>query len=406
VAALHRRRERDLPGRRLTRELLIRTRVITGWSTAPNRHLDPLWDAALRRGVLEGVYYAGETLPGWTQLGAGPVVDASRRRHVLSAPSDEELGRLVRRATWNLVVAFNPFNRRVVRACARARVPVFLLLESLQPRSLVSPRRIARDAIYARALRPVTGAFALSKRAAQDYARLGMPRERIAPGMYCGPEVTAPFRPKREARVVYCGRLVPEKAVDLLLQAIRRLAPRVPQIRLDVVGDGPERDALARLAQGLPVAFHGSVTTEVAFELIGRSAALVLPSRRWEGWGYVVNEALALGVPAVVSDVVAAREIVAPDGTGCVFREGDADGLATAIERALALHADPERASAAFSAVQPVLAPDAFLEYLISSAEGLLAGERPRLRAPWLVATGKLGGVDARWWEAWLGSAA
>src|SRR5262249_28091979 len=56
--------------------------------------------------------------------------------------------------------------------------------------------------------------------------------------------------------VIYVGRLIKEKRVPLLLDAIRRLACSVPQLTVEIIGDGPEKDAVYALAQSMPANVH------------------------------------------------------------------------------------------------------------------------------------------------------
>ncbi len=98
----------------------------------------------------------------------------------------------------------------------------------------------------------------------------------------------------------YVGRLAEEKGVDLLLRAIAD----VPHTTLDIVGDGPEEKDLKKRAQRQEhdhnVRFHGR-RTDVA-DFYRQIDALVLPSRTIDPFGMVVAEAMAMGVPCLVTD--------------------------------------------------------------------------------------------------------
>lgn len=154
------------------------------------------------------------------------------------------------------------------------------------------------------------------------YAAGGGPGALARPGL--GPPV-----------VGYVGRLVPEKGVDLLVDAIAGLPAR-----LLVVGEGPARPDLERRTAAWPAGkaiFRGAVGhAEVPAHLAGLDA-LVLPSRttpRWaEQFGHVLVEAMAAGVPVVGSSSGAIPEVVGE--AGLVFREGDAADLRRQLERLL-----------------------------------------------------------------------
>jgi glycosyltransferase involved in cell wall biosynthesis len=126
--------------------------------------------------------------------------------------------------------------------------------------------------------------------------------------------------------VVTCvGRLARQKGQDRLLAAWPAVRDRHPTASLRLVGAGPDRSALARLA-GAGVAFVGDVD-EVATELAATDL-VVLPSR-WEGLSLALVEALAAGRP-VVTTAVAGNEIV-PQDAGWVLRSPpDADALVSA----------------------------------------------------------------------------
>lgn len=147
--------------------------------------------------------------------------------------------------------------------------------------------------------------------------------------------------------LVFAGRLMAEKRVDLLLRALARVTGEKPP-RLVVFGDGPERASLealaARLGLASRVAFRGHVedVTEL-WRAIGSARVAVQPSSR-EGFGLFPLEAMTLGVPVVFcrSGESALPELVR-DGVEGVAVEGSEGPLAEALERLLA--DEPRRAS-------------------------------------------------------------
>ncbi len=120
-------------------------------------------------------------------------------------------------------------------------------------------------------------------------------------------------------RVVVFGRLVAHKRVDLVLHALDALRSDRPRLRLDVIGEGPERLRLeglaARLGLGHRVTFHGFVDEATKSDLLGRAAVHVCASDA-EGWGLTVIEAAGHGVPTLARDVPGLRDSVRPDETG------------------------------------------------------------------------------------------
>jgi len=144
-------------------------------------------------------------------------------------------------------------------------------------------------------------------------------------------------RPARPV-VVFAGRLIPEKRVVELVPAIGRARVQVPDLQGEIYGDGPERERLLRAIAALGpdgyVSAPGFVDPEVLEEALSTALCLLLPSRR-EGYGLVVVEAAARGVPTVVVEGPdnAATELVEDRVNGTVAPSAAPDDLAAAIVR-------------------------------------------------------------------------
>jgi glycosyltransferase involved in cell wall biosynthesis len=133
------------------------------------------------------------------------------------------------------------------------------------------------------------------------------------------------------------ARLVPQKGVDVAVRALREL----PDAWLVVLGEGPERPRLERLARELDVAervwLPGRVP-DVATWL--RRADVVVHPARWEGFGSALLEAMLCAKPVVASRVSSIPEIVADGETGILVPPDDPPALAGGVTRALE---DPRR---------------------------------------------------------------
>jgi len=144
--------------------------------------------------------------------------------------------------------------------------------------------------------------------------------------------------------IAMVGRAVPQKGIDVLLEAFPRVLVAYPAARLVIVGDGPQRPALERRARrlglGEAVLFTGWV--DRAANLLSACEVVVIPSR-WEGFGMVALEAMAAGRPIVASRVDALEEVVVDGETGVLVPAGEPHALADAVG---ALLSDPERAAA------------------------------------------------------------
>jgi glycosyltransferase involved in cell wall biosynthesis len=137
---------------------------------------------------------------------------------------------------------------------------------------------------------------------------------------------------------VFAGRFIPEKRVPTLVPALVRAREQIPDLRGEIYGDGPDRDEVLRAIAALPldgaISAPGFVEREVLEDALSSALCLLLPSRR-EGYGRVVVEAAARGVPTVVVEGPdnAAAELVEEGVNGAVARSAEADDLAAAIVR-------------------------------------------------------------------------
>jgi alpha-1,6-mannosyltransferase len=150
----------------------------------------------------------------------------------------------------------------------------------------------------------------------------------------------------RPVRLVQLSRLSAEKRPGLALAAVRALRRRNVPVRLDMVGDGPLRPGLERLAsrEELPVTFHGHVATRDGVARLLGAADVALATCPVESFGLAVLEALACGTPVVAVDRGAAGELLGP-GTG-VTVPPTGEGLAAGVTEVLAWPGIERRAAA------------------------------------------------------------
>jgi glycosyltransferase involved in cell wall biosynthesis len=136
--------------------------------------------------------------------------------------------------------------------------------------------------------------------------------------------------------ILFAGRLIKEKNVDILLEAVNHLRKTVPDIKCHIIGDGPEKERLIGLAgeHGLldNVKFFGFMEYDEIIACMKSSKLLVLPSSR-EGFGMVVIEAFACGVPVItVKNQRNAASMLVSEGTGFVV-DPDIRELSGAIHK-------------------------------------------------------------------------
>jgi glycosyltransferase involved in cell wall biosynthesis len=135
------------------------------------------------------------------------------------------------------------------------------------------------------------------------------------------------------------GHLVPVKGQELIIGAL----PLLPDVKLVIAGDGPDRAKLERQCADLKlsgrVQFLGAVPQSQLRQHYGSADALVLASSR-EGWANVLLESMACGTPVVASRVYGTPEVVAAPDAGVLMGERSAKGVAAAVNRLRAAYPD------------------------------------------------------------------
>ncbi len=157
----------------------------------------------------------------------------------------------------------------------------------------------------------------------------------------------APVEPE-PSDLLFVGRLIDDKRVDLLLAAAQQLLPKWPDLRCTIVGEGPQRADLEALAERLGVSANVRFTRWVdpssrVFGQMKSARLLVLPSVR-EGFGISVIEAQACGaVPVVVRSPLSGASDLLRDGVDGRLCEPDAASIARTVDELLS---DPARCDA------------------------------------------------------------
>lgn len=180
--------------------------------------------------------------------------------------------------------------------------------------------------------------------AAERVVALGVPRYRIAvvPSR-CDVDLfnVERFPPKNNVKhpqLLYVGNLVPGKGVHFLLKALPNVVREYPDVELTIVGDGPQRLQLMRLADKLGltsrVVFLGRLPHDEIPSIMHMSDLFVLPSLS-EATPRVVMEAMAMELPVVATRVGGIPEIIEDGRTGVVVEPANPQQLAEAICRVL-----------------------------------------------------------------------
>jgi len=268
---------------------------------------------------------------------------------------------------------------QAARAARALKVPVLLRGESNDLRRRALWVRLAHRWLF----RKFSAFLAIGMANRRLYEGAGVVADRIFDAPYAVDnarfrEASVDLRPRRaELRkawkvdgstfcVLFAGKLQSKKRPADLLDALELARRAHADIRLLVVGSGELERELKEKARDrrLPVTFAGFLNQSEISRAYAAADALVLPSDPGETWGLVVNEAMASGVPAIVSDRVGCREDLIVEGiTGFSFPLGDTRALAACIT---SLARDPIRAAAMGEAAQQRIVSEYSVERAVS----------------------------------------
>ena len=335
----------------------MRLAVIT---PVPTPYRDPFWNVlGTTPGVELTVYYCRRGDPdrpwniSWKQTFA-----AVYPRAVQVLPHGESywnphITTLLRRHCPDALI-LGGYNHLTMLAAAwfalRRRIPYYLMSEVYlgQPRSRW--RRVLKVPIVRWVVRRASGCLPTGTLATDYLIHYGALPDRICQvpnvpdldGIRTKCELLLPQRDSLRQRlgwsghsvVLFVGRLLALKRVDTLIRAFSRAETDTPAL-LAIAGDGPERQRLERLCHKLGIAsrvrFLGFVPPENLIELYCAADLFVLPSSD-ETWGVVVLEAVACGLPVIVSNMVGCHpDVVVSPHIGDVVPAGDSIALASQL---------------------------------------------------------------------------
>jgi glycosyltransferase involved in cell wall biosynthesis len=342
-------------------------------TTHPVQYQVPWYRAlANRPGVDLSVLYA--MIPDSRQQGAGfgvefqwdiPLLDGYRHEvltNVAAAPSvttffgcdTPELAERLR-GRFDCVIVNGWVSKVCLQAlwtCRRLGIPCIVRGES----NALRPRPAWVRSMHRILLRQYVAFLAIGRSNQDFYLANGVGRERIFDGPYCVENdrfaaataqamdgrsaIRGRWRIDAETAVfLFCGKFVEKKRPLDVLRALRqaRLASEAPRVHVIMAGDGPLRPACEEFARhdDLPVTFTGFLNQTQIVDAYVAADCLVLPSDYGETWGLVVNEAMACGRAAIVSDHVGCHpDLVLSGRTGEVFPFGDVQALAVLLASA------------------------------------------------------------------------
>jgi glycosyltransferase involved in cell wall biosynthesis len=243
---------------------------------------------------------------------------------------------------WNVKSYF-----QAVAACWRLAVPCLVRGES----NMLRPRPWWKGIGHRVLLRRFAACLAIGKSNAEFYLRHGFPQARLFPARYCvdnerfaaQAEEVMPHRNQIRQQwgiaadkivFLFCGKFIEKKRPLDFLRALESVAKQGLPVHALLVGDGALKSACEEFARArcLPVTFSGFLNQMELPRAYAAADCLVLPSDYGETWGLVVNEAMACGVPCVVSDRAGCGpDLIVEGRTGRIFPFGDCGALASCL---------------------------------------------------------------------------
>lgn len=160
-----------------------------------------------------------------------------------------------------------------------------------------------------------------------------------------GVDLTQKFVPLKkvsrdERKIIFVGRLVEKKGVSILLEAIHQAIKEIPDLKLLVIGDGPEREKLELLSNDLglnnTVTFLGALKQDQLPEMYSSASIAIMPSvidsrNDQEGLGLVAIEAMGCECAVIASSLPAISDIIKNNKNGLLVKPGDSNELAGSI---------------------------------------------------------------------------
>ncbi|WP_312751125.1 glycosyltransferase family 4 protein [Psychrobacter sanguinis] len=178
--------------------------------------------------------------------------------------------------------------------------------------------------------------------------------------------------------ILWIGRMLKCKRVDLLIRVLAKIESKGIAFKLTLVGDGPQRTNLERLAKkylhSSSYEFINFIPSSEVLNFMSKFDIYVLPSNAYEGWGAVVNEAMSVGCAVIASDKTGAGATLIKSGTnGLLFKSGDKKSLYKCLNNLLThKEAILQLGQAGYNTMQIQWSPKVAAERLVQLSNSLL----------------------------------
>jgi len=387
---------------------------IAFYMTHPTQYHSPWFKALADRGGIDMHVYYG-SLPNAQQQGAGfgvqfewdvPLLDGYPNTILTNTGSGSisdfsgidapEIELTIAKGDYDAWVINGWRTRgewRAIKACYAKRVPMFIRGDStlLDHRPLA--KRVAKHLLHRRWIPRFACYLTVGELNERYYEHYGADPTRFVPvrhfvdnGLFArmAEESRANAAALRQSwnietgalTLLFAGKFIAKKQPMDAIRAIEHATASGSKVHLVMVGDGPLRAECASYAESrnLPVTFAGFFNQKAMPSAYAASDILVMTSVRDETWGLVVNEAMAAGIPAIVSDKVGcAPDLVLPGKTGSVYPAGDYKALGSTIADYAANPPRARKEGAAANARVQEYSLDAAVTNTIAAAERFAA---------------------------------
>ena len=242
---------------------------------------------------------------------------------------------------WVLGSVFTALRTQaLVSALGRVDKPWVFLGEPPRPRQ--GWRAAVRNRLLNRVINKCHGVIATGTESARRYRKLLRDDRPVTSVPYYIPlndwldfPLTKPLNPREPVRFVTLAQLIPRKGLDVLIAACRELP--AGGWTLDIYGEGPERHRLQESveASALPITIHRPLPFNSRTTGFHGKHCFVLPTR-WDGWGMVVVEALAAGLPVISTDQAMAAHDFIDESNGRLIPANEKQSLRNAMVQLMA----------------------------------------------------------------------
>ncbi len=229
-----------------------------------------------------------------------------------------------------------PLGNQALQQCRKSGRRVGVLSEAPDPRGLGGCARWAKYTLERFSIGShYDFVLAMGELGVKWFRSCGYPVHRVFPFAYVpeGFPIVQAHSPNSSVSLLFAGRFLHLKGLDLLLRAFAEIPQDRTQLRL--LGDGPEKQNLQNQTTSLGI-FARIIWLPKTDSLgvlgeMGRADVTLLPSRK-DGWGAVVNESLSVGTPVICSAACGAAELIHEPWLGTVFKSGSIPDLTRALQ--------------------------------------------------------------------------